>query len=121
MRSAKAVSVLHFQIATVALLIHLGREMTIEDREECFPKEGSASHPLVVPTPPVVVRPVKTPTGKGVLDPVKERLVVGMHSQRHVGLSAVATEMPLPDQDSEEETGLKRSSVLFHRHVSRET
>ena len=72
----------------------------------------------------MVVRAIEPAAGKPRHEPAEERLVVGVHAQRDLRLATVATEVPLADQQPEQDAELVLRGflrLLFHRHVSRET
>ena len=84
----------------------------------------------------MVVRAIETAGRKARDEPAEERFVVGVHPQRDLRLAAVAAEVTLADQQSDDQTGLEvgergwaglggqgeePTPVLFHRQVSRET
>jgi len=73
------------------------------ERHQLPLQELPARHPLVVASAPVVVRAVEPTRGEDVLQPEEELLVAYVHPQRHLGLTTVASEMPFPDQEPQEE------------------
>ena len=66
-----------------------------------------------------MVRTVELSPRKVALDPPEELLVVGVHPQSNLWLTAVTTEVTFTGKDSKKVADLEL--LLFHRQVSRET
>jgi hypothetical protein len=92
----------HAQEPLVSVCIDRRGQATLEDRKKDVPKEGPASHPLVVAPPAVVVGPVESAPGDRSLDPAKQRGVTLVHAQGNVRLASVATKVPLTYENSDE-------------------
>jgi len=69
----------------------------------------------------VVVGAIEPTSRKPGLDPAKQSLMVGVHPERDLGLTTVATEVAFTDEDADEKAAIKLGDSLFHRQVSRET
>jgi hypothetical protein len=79
--------------------------------------------------PAVVIGPVEFRLGKSAHEPLEKILVPGVHAESDLRLFPVAPEMPLPDEEPEEEPQSEGihgrlgqiGLILFHCHVSYDT
>ena len=107
--SDQAVAALHLHVTAVGLFVQAGIEMAVEERDEEVAEAGAAGHPLVVVTAAVMIGAIQLGARHGFHQPEKERLVVGVHPQRDLGLLPVAAKMPLADEKSHEDAAFKVS------------
>ncbi len=77
--------------------------MALDQGRENRPQVGSTCHPLEVVPSTVQIRAIELAAGKVSLDPEERPFVAHVHSQRYVGLSAVAPEVAFADQQADEE------------------
>jgi hypothetical protein len=90
----------------------MGMEVSVEERHEPGAERLTAHHPLEVAATSMVIRSVQATSGYPFNQPVEQRLVIGVHPERHVGLSAVPAEVPLSDQHTDQEAGVEGLQVL---------
>jgi hypothetical protein len=83
-------------------------KMLVQERHELIAEHRATRHPLVVAATRMVVRTVQPAARHAVHEPLEQRLVVSVHPERDLGLAPVTAEMPLPDQDSDQESGVER-------------
>src|SRR6266704_751791 len=95
------------------MAVEIRREPAVEERHEFIAKVWAPGHPLKVVSPAVVIRAIEASTRKGPLQPPEDRLVPDVHSQSHLGLAAVAAEVPLSDQKPDEEPDVE---LRWHGH-----
>jgi hypothetical protein len=115
------VALLHGVKAAKALLIERGVETAVKQRHDHLPQIGAARHPLIVAAATVLIGTIKPAAGKPGLNPMKESLVIGVHSEGYLGLPAIASEVSLADQETHEDPEVEIRELLFHCQVSRGT
>lgn len=91
----------------------------LEQRKKVFAQGSPAPHELKVAAARMVVWSVEARLRKTSLEPAKEGLMTGVQAQHDVRLPAVPAKMPLADQDTEDEPGIK--SLAFHKNPYGET
>jgi hypothetical protein len=73
----------------------------LEDREDVLRERRPAGHPLIVGAPAVRIWAVEARAWEARYEPPKEGLVACMHPKGDMRLLAIATEMPLAEEDSD--------------------
>lgn len=107
-----AVALAHLNEPGVGVRVQLGSQALLKGGKE--PAEVLApDHPLVVPATTMLVGTVEATSGERSLEPTEQRLVSHVHSERDLRLPPVASEMPLPHQQTDEDADL-----VFVRHDS---
>jgi len=87
-------------------------EVLIQERHQLLSEVGSPGHPLEVASAAVVVRTVELASGEGLLEPVEEGLVIGVHPQGDVRLPAVSSEVAFADQEPQKDADLQNGRAL---------
>ena len=55
----------------------------------------------------MVIRAIEARSRKTLHKPIEQRLVTHVHPERHLGLLAVASKRPLPDQQTDDDAALE--------------
>ncbi len=95
------VRVLHPFVAVERVLVEIGREVGVEDRDESAERRA-ADEPLEVLSAGMVVRTVQAGAGHEFDEAMEERFVPDMHPDGHGRLFPVPAEAPLPDEDADQ-------------------
>ncbi len=103
---------LHLAVALERVAVELLGQVLVEDGEQNVPEGLSPHHPLVVVPAPVVVGSVEARAGHTGVEPSEQGLGARMHPEGHMRLSTVAPEVPLTDEDSDEDAQLEVRQVV---------
>ena len=106
------ISQLHLLVAVVGLGVEGGVEVLIQKRHDFFPEEGSAGHPLEVASAAVVIGTVELASGEGLFEPAEEGLVISVHPEGDVRLTAVSSEVAFANQEPQEDAYFQNGRVL---------
>lgn len=82
------------------MAVELVRQHRFDDWQHILDEGWAARHPLVVRAPAVRVWAVEATAGKPRGQPTKQSLMTSMHPKRYLRVLAVATEVPLADEDA---------------------
>lgn len=82
--------------------IEVGAEFSLYNRQHIPDKRRSASHPLVIGPPAVVIRAIEPRFRKPLHQPAKKGFVANVHPHCHLWLLPVSAERPLADQQAYE-------------------
>lgn len=93
-------------------------QVLLQDGEQLLDESPSAGHPLVIRSSGVVIGAVQ-PAGREVLlQPLKQRLVAGVHAQDNLRLAPVAPERTLADEQPDDQATLEHGEFGHGRVVA---